>query len=296
MSVLQAMRRQAGLLAIGGAPRGARKPVSIALALSAGWLLVCLVLSIGAEAIVPYDPDAMDLRSRLQPPLGFGGSWAHPLGTDELGRDMLSRLIAALRISLLLALAGSLIGAAIGTTLGFISAHFRGIVDDAVMLLVDAQAALPFFIIALAAVAMLGTGLEILIAVLGLYGWERYARLARALAMSAAEQGYAEAARCLGAGPMRLYLRHILPNVAAPLLVNLTVNFPETVLLESGLSFLGLGVQPPMTSLGAQLGYGRDYLVNAWWVALPAGFMIFVSTLAFSILGDWARDRLDQQS
>ena len=260
------------------------------------WLIVCLVMALGADVFAPYDPSQMDLRARLQPPVGFGGSWAHPLGTDELGRDVFSRLIFALRLSLLLALAGSLIGAVLGTALGFLAAHFRGIVEDAIMLLVDAQAALPFFIIALAAVAMLGTGLEILIAVLGLYGWERYARLARALALSASEQAYAEAVRGLGAGPVRLYVRHILPNVAAVLLVNLTVNFPETVLLESGLSFLGLGVQPPMTSLGSLLGYGRDYLVNAWWIALPAGFMIFFSTLAFSILGDWARDRLDRQS
>ena len=260
------------------------------------WLIVCLVMALGADVFAPYDPNQMDLRDRLQPPLGFGGSWAHPLGTDELGRDVFSRLIFALRLSLLLALAGSLIGAVLGTALGFLAAHFRGIVEDAIMLLVDAQAALPFFIIALAAVAMLGTGLEILIAVLGLYGWERYARLARALALSASEQAYAEAVRGLGAGPVRLYVRHILPNVAAVLLVNLTVNFPETVLLESGLSFLGLGVQPPMTSLGSLLGYGRDYLVNAWWIALPAGFMIFFSTLAFSVLGDWARDRLDGQA
>ena len=260
------------------------------------WLVVCLVMALGADVFAPYDPSQMDLRARLQPPVGFGGSWAHPLGTDELGRDVFSRLIFALRLSLVLALAGSLIGAVLGTALGFLAAHFRGIVEDAIMLLVDAQAALPFFIIALAAVAMLGTGLEILIAVLGLYGWERYARLARALALSASEQAYAEAVRGLGAGPVRLYVRHILPNVAAVLLVNLTVNFPETVLLESGLSFLGLGVQPPMTSLGSLLGYGRDYLVNAWWIALPAGFMIFFSTLAFSVLGDWARDRLDGQA
>ena len=268
---------------------------SLAIGLSLGWLLVCIVLAIGAGAFAPHDPEIMDLRARLQPPVGFGGTWIHPLGTDELGRDVLSRLIVALRISLLLALAGTLIGAVIGTALGFLAAHFRGLVDDLIMLLVDAQAALPFFIIALAAIAMLGTGIEILIAVLGLYGWERYARLARALALSAAEQGYAEAVRGLGAGPVRLYVRHILPNIASVLLVNLTVNFPETVLLESGLSFLGLGVQPPLTSLGALLGYGRDYLVNAWWIALPAGFAIFLSTLAFSILGDWARDRLDRQ-
>lgn len=260
------------------------------------WLVACLVMALGADIFAPYDPSQMDLRARLQPPVGFGGSWAHPLGTDELGRDVFSRLVFALRLSLLLALAGSLIGAVLGTALGFLAAHFRGIVEDAIMLLVDAQAALPFFIIALAAVAMLGTGLEILIAVLGLYGWERYARLARALALSASEQAYAEAVRGLGAGPVRLYVRHILPNVAGVLLVNLTINFPETVLLESGLSFLGLGVQPPMTSLGSLLGYGRDYLINAWWIALPAGFMIFFSTLAFSVLGDWARDRLDRPS
>lgn len=293
MSILADLREWAPFLR---SRKARRKRPSIVIGLAVTWLGLCVVLAIGADVFAPYEPNQMDLRARLQPPLGFGGNWAHPLGTDELGRDVLSRLIVALRLSLLLALAGSLIGAVLGTTLGFLAAYFRGIVEDIVMLLVDAQAALPFFIIALAAVAMLGTGLEILIAVLGLYGWERYARLARALALSASEQAYAEAVRGLGASPVRLYVRHILPNVAGVLLVNLTVNFPETVLLESGLSFLGLGVQPPMTSLGALLGYGRDYLVNAWWIALPAGFMIFFSTLAFSILGDWARDRLDRQS
>lgn len=274
--------------------RPAGTPVLVWLAMA--WLVLCVVLAIGAEVVTPYDPTHMNLHARLQSPVGLGGNWAHPLGTDELGRDVFSRLVFALRISLVLALAGSLVGAALGTLLGLLAAHFRGFVEDVIMLLVDAQAALPFFIIALAALAMLGTGIEVLIAVLGLYGWERYARLARALALSGSEQAYAEAVRGLGAGPFRLYGRHILPNIASVLLINLTINFPETVLLESGLSFLGLGVQPPTTSLGALLGYGRDYLVNAWWIALPAGFMIFLSTLAFSVLGDWARDHLDRAS
>ncbi len=260
--------------------------------------LICLVglivVALGATWIAPYDYQAIDLRGRLIPPFWIeGGNLDHLLGTDDLGRDMLSRLIFSVRMSLFVALLGTVIGAVFGTTLGFLAAHFRGWVDDVVMAAIDFQAALPFMILALAVVATLGNSLVLFIGLMGVYGWERYARLTRGLTLSAVTHGYAVAVRTLGAGPLRIYGRHILPNIANALIVNMTLNFPQTILLETSLSFLGLGIQPPLTSLGNMVGFGRDYLLTAWWIAVFPALAIFIATLAMSILGDWVRDRLD---
>ena len=268
-----------------------RYPVLVLLA--AGWLAVIVLVTAFAGWLAPHDYTAMDLRARLLPPLFWGGGLAHPFGTDQLGHDVLSRLLVSIRLSMLIALAGTVIGAALGTTLGFVAAHFRGWVDDLVMVLIDFQAAMPFAILALAVLAFFGNSLTLFITILGLYGWERYARIARAMTLSARTDGYAMAMETLGAGFGRLYGRHILPNIASALIVNMTVNFPETILLESALSFLGLGIQPPLTSLGNMLGFGRDYLTSAWWIAVFPGLTIVITVLAMSILGDWVRDRLD---
>lgn len=274
--------------------RGVRRG-DVVLTLAAGWLVAVTVIGLGADVLAPFDPTATDLRARLEPPVWLGGSVEHPLGTDHLGRDVLSRLMHATQISLLIALVGTITGAVLGTALGFFAAHFRGPADDAIMVFVDFQAAMPFLLIAIGVMAFFGNSMIVLLALVGIYGWERYARLARSLALSAVNEGYAEAALAYGARPIRVYRRHILPNVAGVLLVNMTLNFPETVLLESSLSFLGLGVQPPTASLGSMLSYGRDYLVNAWWIAVFAGLMIFFTTLAMSLLGDGLRDRLSPQ-
>jgi peptide/nickel transport system permease protein len=235
----------------------------------------------------------MDLRARLTPPVGFGGNWAHPLGSDELGRDVLSRLIVSIRISVTIAFGATVIAAFLGTTLGFLAAHFRGWVEQVVLGLIDFQASMPFLIIALAVLAFFGNSLPLFIGLMGFYGWERHARIARGLAIAANAQGYAAAVRQLGATPMRIYLRHVLPNIASTLIVAATLSFPEVVLLESGLSFLGLGVQPPMTSLGNMVGYGREYLTRAPWILLAPSITIVLTTLSVSLVGDWLRDRLD---
>lgn len=265
----------------------------LAVWLSFLWLAGIAATAVFADLLAPYDYTAMDLRARLRPPVFLGGEAAHPLGTDQLGRDLLSRLIMSIRMSLLVALAGTVIGAVVGTLVGLLAAHVKGWLDDLLMVLVDFQAAMPFMIIALTVLAFFGNSLTLFVAVMGLYGWERYARLARGLTLAATSQGYAQALDCLGAGPVRLYGRHILPNIAGTLIVNMTVNFPETVLIESSLSFLGLGIQPPLTSLGNMLGFGRDYLTSAWWIAVCPGVIIVLTVLAMSVLGDWARDRLD---
>lgn len=262
--------------------------------IAALWLLAMIAIAILATQLAPYDYAQMDLRSRLQPPVWLaGGKWNHFFGTDDLGRDVLSRLIFSIRLSLLVAFLGTIIGAVLGTAVGFVAAHFRGWVDDVVMMCIDFQASLPFMIIALAVLAFFGNSIVLFIALMGIYGWERYARITRGLALAASTHGYAVAVTTLGATPMRVYGRHILPNIASTLIVNMTLNFPGTVLMETSLSFLGLGVQPPLTSLGNMLGFGRDYLTTAWWIAVLPGITIFVTTLAMSLLGDWVRDRLD---
>ena len=257
------------------------------------WVALCLLVTAFATQLSPHDYQAMDLRARLAPPALFGGTWNHMLGTDELGRDVFSRLLASIRVSLLVALAGTIIGSTLGTALGFLAAHFRGWFDDAVMMLVDAQAAIPFIIVALTVIAFFGNTLTLFVVVVGLYGWQTYARLARGMAMSVTRRGYINAVVALGAQPMRVYLRHVLPNIAGVLIVNATIGFPEVILLETALSFLGLGIQPPLSSLGNMLSYGRSYLGNAWWIAVLPGVVLSLTTLAVSLIGDWVRDRLD---
>lgn len=256
---------------------------------SALWLTAMLVVAVFADQLRPYEITKMDLGARMA---GFGtpGHW---LGTDDLGRDVLSRLMQSIRVSLIIAFGATILSAVVGTGLGFLAAQFRGWVDNAVMALADFQAALPFLIMSLAVLAFFGTSMVLLVCLMGFYGWERYARIAKGLAISASAQGYAGAVVQLGATPARVYLRHILPNVASTLIVSMTLTFPEIILMESGLSFLGLGVQPPQTSLGNMVGFGREYLTRAPWIMLAPSVVIVMTTLSISLLGDWLRDRLD---
>lgn len=243
-----------------------------------------------APVLAPYDLEAMDLTARLLMPFE---SAAHILGTDELGRDIFSRLLYSIRMSFVLAVVGTLLGAVIGTLLGFLAARFGGIVDDAVNCGIDFTASLPFIILALTIIAFLGTDVTVIIVIMAVYGWDRYARLTRNLSRSAYTEGYACALEGLGLPTVSIALRHILPNIASALVVNMTLNFPGMILLETSLSFLGVGVQPPMSSLGTMLGFGRDYLTTAWWIAVIPGLVIVVSTLSMSILGDWVQQKLE---
>ncbi len=253
------------------------------------WLVAMVLVAFLADLIRPYGITAMDLRARLSLP----GNPAHLLGTDELGRDVLSRLIQSIRVSLAIAFGATIISAVFGTALGFAAAKFRGAVEHIVLVLADFQAALPFLIMSLGVLAFFGSSTPLLIGLMGFYGWERYARIARGLAISASAQGYAAAVVQLGATPTRVYMKHILPNVASTLIVSMTLTFPEIILMESGLSFLGLGVQPPETSLGNMVGFGREYLTRAPWIMLAPAFVIMMTTLSISLVGDWLRDKLD---
>lgn len=259
---------------------------------SAGLLFIFFTFGVLAPWIAPYDLEQMDLASRLTMPFT---SFAHILGTDELGRDVFSRLVYSLRLSFLLAIAGTILGAIIGTTLGFLAARFGGVVDDVLNAAVDFTASLPFIILALTILAFLGTNVTVIVVIMAVYGWDRYARLTRNLARSAYTEGYANALEGLGIPTWRIAIRHILPNIASALVVNMTLNFPGMILLETSLSFLGVGVQPPMSSLGTMLGFGRDYLTTAWWIAVTPGVVIVLSTLSMSILGDFVQQKLEPQ-
>lgn len=253
------------------------------------WLIAMVLIAIFADVLRPYEITKMDLTARMATP-GTPGHW---LGTDDLGRDVLTRLLQSIRVSLVIAFGATILSAVFGTTLGFLAGQFRGWVEQVVMALADFQAALPFLIMSLAVLAFFGTSMVLLVCLMGFYGWERYARIARGLAISASAQGYAGAVVQLGAKPARVYLRHILPNVASTLIVSMTLTFPEIILMESGLSFLGLGVQPPETSLGNMVGFGREYMTRAPWIMLAPSVIIVLTTLSISLLGDWLRDRLD---
>ena len=264
--------------------------------LAATAALILAILFTGgllAPWIAPYGLEDMDLMARLVAPFT---SSAHILGTDELGRDILTRLLYSLRLSFVLAVCGTLIGAILGTALGFLAARFGGVVDDLVNVGVDFTASLPFIILALTIFAFLGTDVKVIIVIMAFYGWDRYAKLSRNLARSAYTEGYAGALEGLGLPTRRILLKHILPNIASALVVNMTLNFPGMILLETSLSFLGVGVQPPMSSLGTMLGFGRDYLTTAWWIAVVPGVAIVISTLSMSVLGDWVQQKLEPQS
>lgn len=272
-----------------------RRPRTIPFSIAAAMAFLGLVTAMAllADLVAPYDFTTQDLAARMRPPFLFGGTAEHILGTDNLGRDILSRVIFGARTSILIAIGGTLIGAAFGTLLGAVAAHRRGLAEEALMMLVDLQAAIPNLVLALAVLAFLGNNLVIVVILVGLDGWERYARLARGLILSAKESGYVQSMQMVGASAPRIYLGQILPNIAGALVVQLTLNFPGTIILETSLSFLGLGVQPPLTSLGQMLGQGRSYLLNAWWIAVFPGCLIFATTMSVCLIGDWLRDRLD---
>ncbi|CAA9578062.1 MAG: Dipeptide transport system permease protein DppC [uncultured Thermomicrobiales bacterium] len=263
-----------------------------------GFCLVVLALfvvgAVFADAIAPHAPTRNYLLGRLRPPAFVdGGSPEHLLGTDELGRDLLSRLIHGARVSLAIAALGTLFGAAFGALCGLAAGFARGRLDELMMLLVDAYIALPFLIVALVVVAMLGSSLRVLILLAALAGWASYTRVSRGLALRARQEQYVLAARALGAGPLRLVLRHVLPNVVAPLVVLATFELTGIILLEASLSFLGFGVQPPTPAWGLMVSEGREFLHTAWWVGVFPGLVIMLVAIAVSLSGDWLREVLD---
>lgn len=265
------------------------------LSLSLAGLGIILLLGVLAPWIAPHDPDAIDLLARLRPPVWMaGGSWTHPLGTDQIGRDLLSRCIWGIRTSFGIATLGLIFSAVLGIGLGIIAGLGGTWTDRVLMTFVDVFISLPNLLLMLCGIALLGTDTWVLVVMIGLVKWEGYARLVRGQVLAIREQGYVEAATVLGSSGLGTALRHVLPNLASPLIVILTLNFPGVLLMEAGLSFLGVGVQPPTASLGRMIGDGRDHLVNGWWVAGMPSLVIIAITLLFQSIGDALRDRLDE--
>jgi len=253
-------------------------------------LLAVLAATLG-PALTPYDPSAQTLAERLGPP-----SAAHPLGLDELGRDILSRLLSGGRISLLVGLAVVSVSSVIGMTLGSIAGYFGGSVDDLISRVIDILMAFPGILLAIALVAVLGPSLTNVVLALFVIGWVGYARLVRGQALRAREFEYVQAARALGAGPGRIVARHVLPTAFPAVIVQATLGMAGAIIAEASLSFLGLGVQPPTPSWGTMLDAGRSHLFDAPHLTIFPGLAIATLVLGFNFLGDGLGDRIDPKA
>ena len=260
-------------------------------------LLAYAVVAVAAPWLAPHDPLRQSLLLRLRPP-GYATVSAGEflLGTDDLGRDLLSRIIFGARASLAVALLSVSVSLVVGTALGLLAGWFQGWVAAVVMRLVDAMLSIPAILLAVLTVAVLGPGFAKLVLVLGLTRWPRYTRVAYAQTLQVAGLPYIRAAELAGARAPRILLRHVLPNIAGPLMVVTTSEFGLMILFEAGLSFLGLGIQPPAPSWGSIMSAGRDYVQRAWWLTVFPGACLFVLVLCVNVFGDWLRDRADPRS
>ena len=257
-------------------------------------VLVNVAVAVLAPTVAPHDPLDQDIARRLLPPSWLvGGSPEHLLGTDQLGRDILSRMIWGSRVSLLIGLLSVLISLPVGVAAGLVSGYFRGRLDDFVMRVADVQLAFPFILLAITIAGVLGPSPRNIVLILAAGGWVVYARLTRGQVLGLREKEFVEAARALGLGHVPLMLRHILPNVVTPIIVVATFSVAQMILLESSLSFLGLGVQPPTPSWGGMLSDGRGYITVAWWLMTFPGAAIMLTVLGVNFVGDWLRDLLD---
>ena len=247
-----------------------------------------------APLLTPFEPNDQSLLARLRPPMGFDRAMpGHIIGTDELGRDVLTRSLHGLRLTMGLALMGATIGLLIGGTIGLVAGMTGGRTESALMAVVDVQISVPFTLIALLVLAVFGSSLPVLVLVLGLNGWEQYARIVRAELRLLMTLPFMDAARLAGATRFVMAREHVLPNIVSPLVVQFTLSLANIILLESTLSFLGMGVQPPTATLGSMVGVGRNFLATAPWITLAPAFFILAVIFVVQILGDWLRDRTD---
>lgn len=251
-------------------------------------VLTLLAISLLAPLISPYDPSAINAWKVLSAP-----SMQHWFGTDELGRDVLSRILYGSRVSLKVGFVAVGIAVSIGTVVGLVSGYYSGLVDATLMRLVDIMLCFPAFFLILAIITFLEPSIWYIMMVIGLTGWMGVARLVRAETLSIREMDYVLAARCIGCSNTRIIFRHILPNAISPVLVSATLGIAGAILTESALSFLGIGVQPPTPSWGNILTSGKDYIEFAWWLSLFPGLAILVTVLAYNLLGEGIRDALD---
>jgi peptide/nickel transport system permease protein len=269
-------------------PRRLRRNVGAMVGLSI--LVLVLLLALFADLIMPYDPLKPYPVNALEPP-----SAAHLFGTDDIGRDIFSRVIAGSRISFQVALMVLTVASAIGVTLGAIAGYYGGLLDEAIMRLADVFFAFPHFLLAMAIVAALGPGITNAMLAIAIVYWPRYARLVRGSILSVKNQTYVEAARALGTTDLRIVVKHILPNAVAPLLVQATMDAGIAILTTASLSFIGLGAVPPMAEWGAMVAQGRQFVTSAWWVPAFPGLAISITVAGYVFLGDGLRDLLDPQ-
>ncbi|GAA4508356.1 ABC transporter permease [Actinoallomurus oryzae] len=262
-----------------------------------GVLTLVVVVGVFAPLIAPHDPNAQNLTLKLRPPFWSAGHEpGYPLGTDMLGRDVLSRVLYGTRISLLVGVASTLLSGVVGTAIGLISGYYRGWRDQVFMRLADIQLAFPTILLALAIIAVLGPSLWFVILVLGLTGWVSYARVVRAEVLSLRSREFVVAARAIGDSDRQIMTRHLLPNIVAPLVTIGTLQVAAMIIAEASLGYLGLGVPPSIPTWGGMLSEGQLYLRSAWWIAVFSGAAIMLTTLSINVTGDMLRDVADPKA
>lgn len=266
-----------------------------------GFVLFLMVMLLGiiifcslASILFPIDLGETNLTERLlKPAFMIGGDSRYVLGTDHLGRDFAVRLVYGTRNTLLIAGSGLLIAAAVGTTLGVLAGMNRGWVDSLIMFLVDVRLSVPSTIIGIVCASIFGSSKMTLVMIIGFTGFASFSRLVRGQIIQLREANFIECSRALGASKIRILFEHVLINIASPLIINATMKLSSFILLESSLSFLGLGIQPPDVSLGVMVSAGRDYMINAWWLTIVPSTVIVIIVMSVSLIGDWLRDKLD---
>jgi peptide/nickel transport system permease protein len=256
-------------------------------------LLLLVVSAIFAAQLAPYDPLQTSLTDRLKPPAFAGGTNAHLLGTDKLGRDVLSRIIWGSQVSLSVALFVILITGSVGTALGILGGYLGGWVDSLLMRITDISLAFPGIVIALLLAVIMGPSLTTVVVAISLLGWAPYARLIRGEVLKLREADFVLQARIIGCSPLRIMVTHIFPNIVNPLLILATLFMGATILIESALAYLGAGVPPPRATWGSMVSDGRSLIDTAWWISFFPGLAIGLVVLSGNFLGDWLRDRLD---
>lgn len=260
------------------------------------FLSVLIICAIFAPLVAPHDPSKQDIIQRLQPPVwGEGGEWVHVLGTDGLGRDILSRLIYGARISLFVGVSVLVIAGIIGVLLGLIAGYRGGRTDRIIMRVVDTQIAFPGLLIAILLASLLGPSVRTVVIVLSVNGWMIYARMTRGVVLSVKETAYVEAAEIIGCKPRTVMLRHILPNLAAPISTLAVLEFARIILAEAALSFLGVGVKRTDISWGLDVAAGQDFIFNSWWLVVMPGIVISLTVLSANLVASWLRIVADPQ-
>lgn len=256
-------------------------------------LLLMILMAAFAPWLAPHDPNAQSLLSRLKPPVFVGGTWKYVLGTDHLGRDLLSRLMYGARISLFIGFTTALIAGLIGTVVGIVAGFYDGWIRSVLMRIVDVFLAIPYILFAVAVVGALGAGITNLILVLACTRWVQFARIVYGQTLSVREKEYVEAARVRGNSQWRILVAHVLPNVSTPIIVVMTLEVAFMIIMESALTFLGLGVSPSTPTWGWMLAEGKDYMSIAWWLSVVPGLAIVATVLGINLFGDALRDTLD---